>query len=480
MKGFFKSRKFRYGSVAAAITAVVCALVIILNVVASALTDRLGLKLDLTPEKLFTITDETKEYLHALDKDVVIYILSTEENFIGYGEYYMQAVEVLKKYANESGHITLEFFDLDANPTFEQKYPSLQLSRYSILVTCGDKVRDTSVASLYEVESDYYGNGYVTASKAERVLTSAVLAVTSDKTVSVAMLSGHGEQEVTYLQELLAGNNYMLETVDMLTAPEIASEYTVAIIAGPERDYTEAELKVVDSFLENGGQYGKTLLYFAPETQPDLPNLAAFLADWGVSVEAGYMYESDSARNSPQSPFIAIVDYTESTYAASVLEAGLPAVAATARPLTVLFENSNSITTSTLLQFAGSAGRMVSTEEILAPDGTTTPYLVQSRFLRYDGTTPLQSQVLTFGSAAFVDGSLLNNANYGNSTYMLSLLAELTGREDNVSIQSKELASQVLDISGMQVVVIGLLLAVVFPLAVLITGLVIWGRRRHK
>ena len=62
-KRTFNKRKFKYGTLATAITVVFIAAVVLLNVLASQLTDRFGLKIDTTKEQLFEISDQTIDYL---------------------------------------------------------------------------------------------------------------------------------------------------------------------------------------------------------------------------------------------------------------------------------------------------------------------------------------------------------------------------------------------------------------------------------
>lgn len=486
MKRLLRSRKFRQGSMATAIAVAVIALVVVINFVATALTDRYSLTLDLTPGKVFSITDETKDYLSALEKDVTIYVMDTEESFTSYGEYYLQAAEVLKQYALASGRIQLEYVDLVANPTFASNYPDLQLSSSSILITSGDKVRDVAIGDLYDIQQNMYGQSQVTASKAEQVLTSAVLSVTSDTTVNVALLTGHNEVDVSAFTTLLTDNNYLTGEVNLSTGEGgIPAQYTVAVIAGPERDYTEDELRYLDDFLENDGAYGRTLLYLSPlqQSAAQLPNLSAFLSDWGIQIDDGLIQETDGNRifsyYGQQDPYIAQLDYAETVYSEDARTAQQMAVAAYGRPMQVLFESQNGIAVSPLLAYAPSAA-IIQNDAVAESDGAAIPFLTLSQKQTYSGTEPQSSQVLVCSSTAFLDQLFLDNPNFSNSEYMLGLLADLSGQESTVKIQSKSLGGKTLDMSQWQALITGGLLTIVLPLAVLIFGLVIWARRRHR
>lgn len=478
MKGLFQSQKFRQGSAATAIVAIVTAIIVVVNVLATTLTDRYNLTLDITAGKLFSITEQTETYLAELDKDVNIYVLDKEEIFMNQSEYYLQALQVLKTYDQASDHITLEYIDLAANPTFAQDYPSLQLSSNSILVASGENARALTPYDLYNIETDMYGQGYITASVAEQTLTSTILALTSEETVSVAVISGHNEEDISTFTTLLESNNYMTGEVNLSTS-EIDSAYTAAIISAPQRDFTKEELQRLDDFLENSGQYGKTLFYFAPSEQTDTPVLDAFLADWGIQVGEGMVYETDSSRYYPQNPYIALLDYAEEIYSSSMLEQNLVALTAYARPLELVSAPSANTGTTILLEFADSAEIMVNEEDPLAADGSI-PYAIQSTTVAPGGSTQDSSQVIVFGSSAFVDPSFLSSPNYANSAYMLEMMADLTGQENALTIESKELSTGTMDVTYLQALLGGVFLVIILPLIVLIFGLTVWARRRHR
>ena len=71
-------RKLKYGSVAAAITVVFTAAVVLLNVLVTSLTDRYPLKLDLTADKVFEVSQETIDFLDTLESKVDITVMQDE------------------------------------------------------------------------------------------------------------------------------------------------------------------------------------------------------------------------------------------------------------------------------------------------------------------------------------------------------------------------------------------------------------------
>ena len=77
----FKTRKFKYGTIATFITLAFVALIIGINVIVKICDDKYDWSIDLTKNKVFRLTDESKEYIKNLNKDVEIIVLGNEEDF---------------------------------------------------------------------------------------------------------------------------------------------------------------------------------------------------------------------------------------------------------------------------------------------------------------------------------------------------------------------------------------------------------------
>ena len=75
-KAFLKSRKARHGSMAAVLVIGAVALVVVLNIVVGLLVERFpNLKMDLTSNSAYALSDDTSDFMSHLDKDVTMYIL---------------------------------------------------------------------------------------------------------------------------------------------------------------------------------------------------------------------------------------------------------------------------------------------------------------------------------------------------------------------------------------------------------------------
>ena len=72
------------GGYSIAITAIVVAAIIVLNVLVSALSDRFVLEFDMTPDKINSISEDNIEFIKSVDKEVSVIICSSEDDYSTY------------------------------------------------------------------------------------------------------------------------------------------------------------------------------------------------------------------------------------------------------------------------------------------------------------------------------------------------------------------------------------------------------------
>ena len=121
------------GSYALAVTAVVLAILIAVNILASVLPTALT-KLDISSTKLYSITSSTK--------------VEVIENLLG-------------KYESLSSHITVTKKNPDVYPTFTAQYTDEDVPNNSLIVECGEKSRYISYNDIYLTDVDYTTYSYV-------------------------------------------------------------------------------------------------------------------------------------------------------------------------------------------------------------------------------------------------------------------------------------------------------------------------------
>jgi len=485
-KNIFNNRNLKYGAVSVIITIIVIAFIVLLNTALTFLFNRFPLNIDLTKNRVFEISGDTGNILLNLDKDVVIYVMNTESGFISTSpaEYFIQANEIIKKYAqySPSGRVRIEYIDLIRNPDFASRYPDDQIQMNDIIIASGDKYKVIFPSKLFNVFSSEYGS-FVASSRAEQALTSALVNVISGKIFKAALVSGHGIQDIASFLELLILNNYEITEVNLLTE-DIPSDVSLLILCDPSRDLSLNELRKIDAFLDSAD--ARVLFYIASLLQPELPNLDDFLKEWGIAVDPGIVFESDNSRLISPSSYIAIVDYAESQHSRNMLQRNLQMMMAQSRPLRMVYEEFRSRFVTTLLKFSGSSGiRPSNAPNDWVPSAAyvtgNVPALLLSTQTKNDvNWNIISSHVLVLGSILALEETTLGNPYIANSAYFLDLIGNLTGRDDNFYITDKIIGFTDLKASYSQVIAIIIIFVIILPLAVIGAGIAIWLKRRHK
>ncbi|MFA9379920.1 MAG: Gldg family protein [Acetanaerobacterium sp.] len=485
-KRLFQSRRFKYGGFATLIAVGFVAAVVILNVIASVLVDRYPLTIDMTKEGIFGLSDQTVNYIKELDQDVDIIVLSNKEDYLNSGDYFAQAITVLDNYQKYSDHIKIQYLDILKDPAIVSQYPELQLTSGDILIKTDKRSKKLATSDLFNTEMDYnYYQEVITSSKAEQVVSSSIEYVTADQTILVSLITGHDEIESTGLASILSLNNY--DTVSQrILSEDINPDAQFIVVNSPKRDYTPEEIKRLDTFLDNGGNYGKTLLYFAGDDQPALPNLEAFLQEWGIAVGEGTVYETDTnLLASATNPFYAFVNFQGDDYTERLSGRDLNVLMPYGRPLSTIFEAKGNISTETLLSYSDASylypadpeeGYAPSTNDEKGPFGA----LIRGEKTRYDGTTPLTSRVFVFASSMAVDEDFTSITVVGNGEYAVSLLNTVSEKKSGLNIVSKTVGASQISVTAAQGITLGLVFMILLPLAVLVFGIVVWMKRRNK
>ena len=145
---------FRGGGYAMVITAIVLAIVLLVNVAVSALPTNLT-QFDMSASKLYSITSNTKAVVNNLEDDVTIYwiVQADEEDAI------IEAL--LDKYDSLSDHISVEKKNPDVYPTFAEQYTDEDVANNSLVVECGDRSRYIAYEDIYVTDADLYSYSYL-------------------------------------------------------------------------------------------------------------------------------------------------------------------------------------------------------------------------------------------------------------------------------------------------------------------------------
>lgn len=359
-------KKLKYGSLATGITIIFVAVVVLVNVVVSQLVDRYpNLKLDLTTNNIYEISDETMDYIKNLNQKVEIGV-SVEESSMDGNQNYKMIKEMLDKYKGYSDQIEVEYFDTTKDPDILNKYQEVygaEIQAGCIVVSSDNRAKAYSLVDLFEIDEStyqqyaYYGYNvskwsFITGFKGEQVLTTAIMNVTDSNPKNVGIIAYNNNQYLFYsmyestvggIMQLLDENGYNVSTINLASDQLDPEKYDILLLPAPTSDLTTDAVNQLSDFLYHDGAYGKQLIYIADYTQASsMPNLESFLKDWCVSVDSSIVIDENGSTSQQVGQSIvpvATVASDASDYAAGLANAALPIVAPSARPIDLVSTN---------------------------------------------------------------------------------------------------------------------------------------------
>ncbi|WP_443713976.1 GldG family protein [Ruminococcus sp.] len=517
----FNAKKLKHGTMATVFTCVFVALLVLVNVVTTMIFDRYPVTIDLTSNKIYSVSNDTEDYVKKVNVDVQVTVFADENTYTNYSSYNKQAVELLKNYSKLNHHITYRFVDIDSHPEIVKEYTDT-ISQFDIifetktkvdgkeisrtrklgmldLLTFTDEFEQKLSQSGYSIDTlaqqaggdlaflSYYGS-YVESSNAEQAFTSALMTVTDPNPVYVTILTGRSElTQLTYFQTLLTANGYNVNTVD-ITSEDIPSDTDVVVIPAPKTDYLEEDITKVSDFLNNDGKLGKQLLYIASYGQEDTPNLDEFLSEYGLAIGDGVICESDSGKYY-NSPCVTVASDVSDNFTQDVSTENPAILSALCRPVKTLFDEQDMVSTDAYLKSSDSAytanvNISQTTGQVQIGDalvkGQQNYMAVGSKAKFTDDNKTLYSNVVAVGSEGLLSDTYLQYSQYQNSEYFISVINGLTGKTAGITITPKTITGNVFDITQQQKTVLKWTFCLGVPVVVLVVGIVIWVRRKNK
>lgn len=514
------TKKLKYGSASVVVVVLVIAIVIVVNLMSGMLTKRYPLKLDLTSDNRYELSEESIELMKNLDKDIEITVTSTQDIFAAMSSQYEQTFyqyygaivempfemipEILDKYSvyaeAGSGSITVKYVDINKNPdvvTRLNKNYNGEITEGSIVLSCGDRVKvidSTEVASMIIPSQNSTQTNIEMTFAGESTITSAIVSVADQNPVRAAVITTAGgnsifdtthQQIAASLESFLNKNGYECTEIDAQNDKISPEEYDLIVLACPNVDFTEDIIAKFSDFLYNGGKYQKNMIYVPNYYATNLPNITAFLEDWKISIDQSEIYDENMAQVSVSAlnavGYAPIIEVSDTESVGSLANDSLPLVAPAARPITILSKNNDSIITEVLKSSPTSYLSSLENEGEVSSEKAAYNVVVKSRRETADQLDVYGSELLVIGSPFMLDNSLLSKSNSINNANVISnIINGMTGKETTAAIPEKYLSQSNLALTQASVRVTQVITIIVIPLLIAIIGAVILLWRKNK
>lgn len=454
----------RGGSYSLALTAIVLAILVAVNALASALPSSMTM-LDISATQLYSVTSNTKVVLGALEKDVTVYwvVQAGEENDI--------IENLLGKYENLSSHIEVVKKNPDAYPTFAAQYTDEDVPNNSLIVECGSKYRYISYNDIYLTDIDYTTYSYVYSFDGEGALTSAIDYVVSDELPQVYRLEGHGEADLpAEFETQLEKANMTLNSFSLLNVDEIPADADVLLIYAPESDISSDEADMLLSYLEDGG---KLMVVSGATEGGTLTNLRSLLSAYGVETADGLVMDTDRSHYAMGYPYILMPDIASDEITDPLLDANYYVLFPIAQGMSVSGSSATALLTTSDSSFSKADNYHFTTYDKEEGD-TDGPFALAVRVEAGDG------ELIWFSSDQFLEALYNAYSSGANLDLAMNALSALIGQREAVSIRSKSLSYNYLTISESTASLLKTWMLGVVPAAFVLMGVITVIDRRKK
>jgi gliding motility-associatede transport system auxiliary component len=286
---FFSRRSSQLGTNTTILSLAVLAVLGLLNFVSY----RHHKRFDLTTEKLYTLSDQTKKVLGALKEDVTIVRFAKNQD--------AQLNDLMKEYKDVSPHVRFDNVDPTEKPEIAQQYGATHVG--DVIVAAGMKHQPIQPSGT---EAGY----------SEQDVTAAIMKVTRNSVKMVCFVTGHGEKSLSdneaegygLVQQGLMKEGYNTNSINLVKEDGVPASCDILAIAGPTEGYFPQEVAFVSKYLDDGG---KALIEIDPQTDP---KLGSIFQAWNINVGDNVVVDASGVGRlfgtGPATPLV--VDYGDS------------------------------------------------------------------------------------------------------------------------------------------------------------------------
>lgn len=506
-------KKFKYGSMSVVVIVLVIVLVIILNLICSMISKRSPIKIDLTSDNRYELSQESIDALKKLKGDVEITVTFPKSDFESMGAYYQQMyayygmnvetpyemipsiLENYEMYAKQGdGNIKVQYVDMNKDPDIIAKYRKFynnDIPEGSMIIFSGDgdngRVKVISreeIVGMIQPSNTSTQTAVTMNFVGESTLTSAIMNVTDANPIKTAVAtkingaSLPGEDSSSLAQgiiDFLGKNGYDCTEIDISSDELNPDDYDLVVVPMPSVDFSNDIIEKLGDFLYNDGNYERDMLYIPNAYTPEFPNIAEFLADWSIQVEESIILDDTNWMYINELRNLNInLEISDSDSVGNLPNETLPIVAPASKKLSILTKNNDSVATSVLKSMDTSYDQNDETK------GARDVAVISKKETSIELDT-YTSHLLVLGSSLMTDSSLLNETNtFNNANVIIGMINTMTGKEASAVIPEKALQQALIAPTANEMKVIKVISVYIIPAIVAAIGIFVFIRRKNR
>ncbi|MGH9360191.1 MAG: GldG family protein [Terriglobia bacterium] len=411
--------------------------------------------LDLTPNKLFSLSAQSVKLVKGIDRPVTIYAFDQQSGFQNHRD-------VLNLYSSASHYITVRYVDPNRDPALARQFG---VQNYGTIYVAMD-------ARHVKASGD-----------SEQGITNALIGLLKGQK-TIYFVQGHGERDLassspqgySQFEQALRNEDSQVKTLVLMKQMQIPSDCSVLVVAGPKNDYLPPEITAIEKYLQSGG---RVLAFLDPAVS--LPNLSGMLANYGVKPRNDLVIDENPVSRifgtSPSMPLI--------------LSYGDNPIVQPLKRIATLFPLSRSFVVDSGLKPDVTTGALCNTS---AASFSVTDFNTNMKQVSFRPGKDIKGPLVVAAAATLNNpkpspegrlvaaGTSLIAANaylgfQGNRDLVMNMVEWLTSNEGLISVRPKAPSAQHLNLSARQMG--GLLLhLIVIPLGIIVIGIGVWWTRR--
>jgi hypothetical protein len=472
IKESFKTKQVKYGGYAALLTLTIIITLILLNVMAA----RFLPQIDLTSNRLYSVSEQTIQVLDRIKTPVKFYGLWRP------GEENQDVMSVVNLCLSRNRNLSLQVIDPDRNPGFVIRYDKERqgITRGSLIVEGEKGFKVISPGDMYDFTQNQSGGKSITGVAAERRILSALLFVGSGTTPVVYEIIGHDEDLLSEidLQETVERENFTVKSLNLLLSV-IPPDASVLILNNPQKDLSRAEVEKLLSYLEGGGR----LIVMADYNIRDLSNLNEVLKSYGLEFNYGIVHETNTnyVAIDASSEWPDLLDHEITRPLMN--KSKTPVVLVEPMPFSILETKRLSIEITPIMLSSSEAFFRTDLDNDSAakiPSDIQGPFILGATVTdpSWVQENDPQTRIVAIGC-----GNLLPIYKYlgfdANRDFFMNSIVWLGDQPENISVRSKSILQMPLRLTLTQIIIFGVFFIFIFPMVFFITGTVTWLKRRH-
>ncbi|MGA2477434.1 MAG: GldG family protein [Spirochaetia bacterium] len=429
---------------------------------------------DMTRDKLFTLSGQTREVLSRLTGRVDIAVVSPA------GAEDPMTRSLLAEYARAGrGRVFVEYVDAERNPGALGRYrlDVKAVLNGSVIFASGERTKILAVSSFYQKTPSGL------AFSGEHQVTGAITYVTTTNVPRLLFVEGHEEasieKDLPTLRQRLEVEAYQVERINLLRQAEIPRDAGMLIIPSPKHDFSREELASIDGYLSSGGR-AIFLLDVLPVGQ-SMTNVKAALARLGLGFVNNFTVEDNpryyySNNKLNVIPAMGVHEITQ-----GLLERKMYVILPIAMALRELPQKDEALSIETLLQTTETS--WIRTDVRITNTSMTVkdergPADVAFAVVKNNASVKQpDTRVVVIGNSTFLTEKFI--AAQGNLDFFINAVNWVQGSREVSTIRPRELNADALDITGRDFIRLAIISIGALPLLAFAAAFLVWVLRRN-